>query len=239
MARRRVAIALLLLGFVGTVGCSKKVGDSCSSGVKVCADKDKALFCVDGKLLEMACRGPAGCADAKDEVFCDNKVAGEKDGCDQGLSTLACTMDKKSELRCKANKFVLTSTCRGPGGCTFEGTTLKCDTDVADPKDPCEDEGDLSCALDGKSLLRCKKEKYVVEGTCKGPDGCKSSGGNFRCDDSKADVGDACHVENNFACTFDGKALLACHDHTFKLDRPCKKSCTAADAPDKRTFDCH
>ena len=191
MARRRVAIAFLLLGFFGTVGCSKKVGDSCSSGVKVCADKDKALFCVDGKLLEMACRGPAGCADAKDEVFCDNKVAAEKDGCDQGLSALACTMDKKSELRCKANKFVLTSTCRGPGGCTFEGTTLKCDTDVADPKDPCEDEDDLSCALDGKSLLRCKREKYVVEGACKGPDGCKSSGGNYRCDDRNADVGDA------------------------------------------------
>ena len=185
-----------------------------------------------------AAGGPGGCADSKDGAFCDNKVAQEKDGCDPRTSGLACTMDKKSEMRCRGNTFVVASTCRGPSGCTFEGTDLKCDTDIADPKDPCEDDNGLACAVGAKALLRCKKESYVVEGSCRGPGGCTTERGKIRCDDRQAEIGDTCRAEGIFACAFDGKALLICHDQKFKLDRACKRSCTFADVADKTTFDC-
>ena len=237
MARRLLAIIFLGLA-LGASGCSKKVGDSCAPNERACVGKTSVLFCADGKLADMACRGPTGCSGSKAEPFCDNKVAEEKDSCDPLTSNLACTMDKKSELRCRANKFVLASTCRGPGGCSFEGTDLKCDTDIADPKDPCEDDNGLACALDGKSILKCKKDTYALESSCRGPSGCKIAGGKARCDDRQADVGDVCKTEGNFACAFDGKSLLACRDQKFRLDRACKRSCTFSEAGDKTSFDC-
>jgi hypothetical protein len=237
----RRALALLILGCaLLAVGCKKKVGDKCKADQMACQDPKSALICVNGAFAQMSCRGASGCAASGDAVSCDNKFAQATDGCNKETSDLACTEDKKGELRCKDNKLVLASSCRGPKGCWWEGSTLHCDTDVADPSDPCEDDEDLACSTDGKALLKCKKDHYAVEFTCKGPLGCKVDGTKVRCDDDIADVGDPCNGEGNWACTPDKKQLLSCHQGKFKSDQQCKKACayTRDDKTDKTTFDC-
>jgi hypothetical protein len=242
MRRALVPLALLLVAgsaFV-IVGCKKKPGDTCKPEEMACLDPKAALICVNGAFAEMKCRGAAGCAASADAVSCDNKFAEVGDGCNKETSELACAGDKKGELRCKDNKLALASSCRGPKGCWWEGATLHCDTDVADLADPCEDDEDLACSTDGKALLKCKKDKYAVELSCKGPNGCKVDGTKVRCDDDVADVGDPCSGEGNYACTPDRKQLLACHAGKFKADQTCKKGCTYSreDKSDKTTFDC-
>jgi hypothetical protein len=234
----RLLLALALCS-LALAGCKKKVGDKCNRPDQMaCLDKDNALICVDSKFVQMQCRGSGGCAGAGDAVTCDNKFGQSGDGCNKETSDLACTSDKKGELRCKDNKLVLASTCRGPKGCWWESSTLHCDTDVADLTDPCEDDDDLACSSDGKSLLKCKSAKYSVENTCKGPKGCKVDGTKVHCDDDIADPGDACATEGDLACSTDKKQLLSCKSGKFKVDSACKKGCAYTEKDDKTTFDC-
>src|SRR5262249_32287789 len=163
--------------------------------------------CVGGKFTPMQCRGSAGCSGIGDAFSCDNKFGQVGDGCSAETSDLACTLDKKGELRCKDNKLALASTCRGEKGCYWDKMTLHCDTDIADPADLCEDEDDLACAVDGKALLKCKGQKYVTANTCKGPKGCKVDGTKVHCDDDIADPGDNCATEGDLACATDKKHL--------------------------------
>lgn len=228
----------LALSVVGT-GCKKKAaGDSCSPTQTTCQDKENALICVGGKLTVMQCRGSAGCSGSGETVSCDNKFASAGDGCSKETSDLACTMDKKGELRCRDNRLVLASSCRGPKGCWWEGSTLHCDTDTADLTDPCEDDDGLSCSTDAKALLKCTKGKYAVANTCKGPKGCRVDGTKVHCDDDLADVGDPCEAEQDYSCSMDKKQLLSCHGGQFKVERACKKECTSTDKDGKTTFDC-
>ncbi len=235
-------VALVLVLAVCAMGCKKKVGDTCKADQMACMDRQTALICVGGTFAPMQCRGAAGCTGASDAVLCDNKFGQAGDGCNKETSDLACASDKRGELRCKDNKLTLASSCRGPKGCYWESTTLHCDTDIADLGDPCEDENDLACSVDAKSLLKCKKEKYSVENTCKGPKGCKVDNTKtppaVHCDDDIADVGDPCATEGDLACAADKKQLLSCHAGKFKLDSQCKKGCSYTEKDDKTTFDC-
>lgn len=236
--RPLLAVAFVASLSVAALGCKKKAGDKCKPDQMACVDQATALICVNGTFAPMQCRGAQGCAGAGEAVTCDNKFAQAGDGCNKETSDLACTSDKKGELRCKDNKLVLASGCRGAKGCYWESTTLHCDTDIADMADPCEDDGDLACSVDGKSLLRCAKDKYVLENTCKGPKSCKVEGTKVHCDDDMADVGDPCATEGDLACSMDKKQLLSCHDHKFKVDQTCKRGCSYAEKDDKTTFDC-
>jgi hypothetical protein len=238
MARRVYGIGLVLLSLaIGGTGCKPKPGGRCGPSQVACFDKGTALFCLDGKFTEMSCGGPAGCVQSGKQVDCDNTLANKGEGCAE-QEDLACTADKKNELRCRGNKFVVASTCRGPTGCYFTGNKLHCDTDVADLTDPCEDKDDLACSLDKKSLYKCDGATYKVESACKGPKGCQIEGTSVKCDHHLADLNDVCHVDGNFACAMDKKTLLVCKGNKFHKEKGCKNGCSFAEKGDTTEFDC-
>ena len=238
MARRvfGVGLVVVLLALTG-VGCKAKPGGVCRPSQVACFNSSTALFCLDGKFSEMSCGGPAGCVQSGKQIECDNTLALKGDGCAE-QEDLACTSDKKSELRCRGNKFVVASTCRGPTGCFFTGNKLHCDTDVADLADPCEDKDDLACAIDKKALYKCDGTKYATESTCRGPKGCAIEGTSVKCDHHLAELSDPCHIDGNFACTTDKKALLVCKAGKFHKEKGCKTSCSFTEHGDTTEFDC-
>jgi hypothetical protein len=242
MRSRHFAFALfMLLLAASVVACGKKkVGGKCAEGETSCADPTSALYCLDGKLAAMSCRGTLGCTGAPGDITCDNNAALESDGCDKEKD-LACTVDKKNELRCRSNKFAIASTCRGPKGCAFEGNTLHCDTDVAEANDVCEDEDDAACSVDKKSLLTCKTGKYIVENTCKGPKGCSVTGTEVHCDDDLADLNDICVKEGDYACSLDKKALLVCKSNKFAFEKKkcAGKGCSFTQHGESTDFECN
>ncbi len=234
--RLRFALAALALAALGT-GCKPKVDGHCTAGQMACEDGHSALFCENGKYAEMTCSGPDGCAQSGKQVDCDNSIANKGDGCSEP-EDLACTADKKGELRCRSDHFTLASTCRGPSGCFFTGNKLHCDTDVADSNDPCEEKDDLACSLDKKALYKCDGTQYQLDSTCRGPKGCVIAGNNVNCDHHVAEPSDLCRFEGSYACTSDRKALLACRTGKFKLEKKCGKPCSFTDRSDQTEFDC-
>ncbi len=237
MARTPYVVGLFVAMLLSQAGCKPKPGGRCSAGQTACLDGHTALFCLDGKYTEMTCGGPDGCVQSGRQVDCDNTLANKGDGCAEA-EDLACTTDKKSELRCRSNHFVIASTCKGPTGCFFTGNKLHCDTDLADLTDPCEDKDDLACSMDKKSLYKCDGTKYDIESTCRGPKGCVIEGTNVRCDHHIAETGDACHTEGAYACTADKKALLVCRGNKFKKEKGCTRACSFTDRGDTTEFDC-
>jgi hypothetical protein len=230
-----VGVVVAVLAFTG--GCKPKLGGRCSAGQTACEDPRTALFCDDAKFGEMTCSGPDGCVQSGKQVDCDNTIANKGDGCSEA-EDLACTADKKGELRCRGGHFVVASTCRGPSGCFFTGNKLHCDTDLADTSDPCEEKDDLACSLDKKALYKCDGQQYQLDSTCRGPKGCVIEGNNVNCDHHVAEATDLCRFEGSYACTGDKKALLACRAGKFKLEKKCNKPCSFTDRSDQTEFDC-
>lgn len=56
--------------------------------------------------------------------------------------------------------------CRGPKGCTTQGSAVDCDQNYAAAGDSCETDGNVACALDRKSTLRCEQTRWVVGHPC-------------------------------------------------------------------------
>jgi len=138
---------------------------------------------------------------------------------------IACAAIGSDKLRCQDGRFVVASTCRGPNGCQRVGDAPRCDTDVADDADPCDAVNELACALDGRALYRCDGAKRIVESTCKGPEGCRVDGNVVKCDHHLAVVGDACHIDGNYACSTDFTMVLRCKDKRFVRAKQCKEPC--------------
>jgi hypothetical protein len=236
--RRTCALGLVVtLAGLWTTGCKPKIGGRCTVGQMACEDSHGALFCEDGKYSEMTCSGPDGCVQSGKSVDCDNTVANKGDGCAEA-EDLACTADKKGELRCRSGHFALASSCRGASGCFFTGNKLHCDTDLADSNDPCEDKDDLACSLDKKALYKCDGTQYQLDSTCRGPKGCVIEGNNVNCDHHVAESSDLCRFEGSYACTSDRRALLACRKGKFALEKKCGKPCSFTDRSDQTEFDC-
>ena len=156
MAKGLLHITALALALALASGCKAKPGGRCSANQTACEDPHTGLFCLDGKFTEMTCGGPDGCVAAGKQVDCDNTIANKGDGCSES-EDLACTADKKGELRCRGNHFIVASTCRGPTGCFFTGNKLHCDTDVADSNDPCEEKDDLACSVRQEGPLQVRR----------------------------------------------------------------------------------
>jgi hypothetical protein len=147
----------------------------------------------------------------------------------------ACSKDGKADLVCgAAGTMIVAQTCKGPGGChaSADGTSIDCDTTLADVGDPCEVDDD-ACSTDHRSEIRCQAGHYVVLATCKGADGCtltpekSGKGYTLSCDDHVADVGDPCFDAERTACSSDHKAYLTCTAQKFVVARACKRrGCT-------------
>lgn len=199
------------------------IGDVCSTDEEAkgtcAADAKSMLECRGGKYDALPCRGPKGCQLGGGKVLCDASVGEEGDRC-PGTGS-ACSADKKSLLECAGGKFSVKWPCRGPDGCKDAGGgQLFCDFSIAEPGDACGAEG-AACSVDRKQMLDCKDGKFTLRSHCRGPEGCKDAGDTLTCDQSLAEVGDACD-QDDAACRADGKALLECKDGKFAVTRDCR-----------------
>lgn len=221
------AVAVIGVGTFAFGGCKPKVGGKCTSGQEVCTDKANGLACgSDNKFYSISCGGPDGCKSGSSGFTCDNSLASAGDGCETD-DDVSCSTDKKAALECHNNKFEVGSTCKGPKGCVLDGDKISCDDDVADENDPCHFDDDYACTSDKQRVLRCKDKKMVAYNACRGPNGCVIKEEpvehkiEFECDDTVAQVGDACDTEGNPACSVDKANLLQCKSGTFQQHRAC------------------
>ena len=117
-----------------TVTCDisgNALGDVCSKdddGNTACApDKKNEITCKGGRYAVLPCRGPEGCADKGGTVVCDVSIAQLGDSC-ANLSGegYACSVDKKSLLKCKGGKFELDEKCSDGKTCKVNGDQAGC-----------------------------------------------------------------------------------------------------------------
>jgi hypothetical protein len=236
MKRLVVAGAVLVL-LVTSAGCKflkKKAGGKCTGEEATCLDKANILECHDGMLLQMACKGPKGCAERHTgttvagrntthnyAVECDfsESVAGEACLDD----TAMCSADKARMVACK-DKKILVAKCLGPKKCSETATKVDCDTSVQPVGETCEAE-EAACSPDGKQMLHCVSGKLAVAQNCRGPKGCSVSGDHkIDCDAGPQSVGDACSGDG-YECSGDKKTLLKCAKDKWSVDQKCKKTC--------------
>lgn len=148
------------------------------------------------------------------------------DACTQN-GKLACT-SPAGGLLCQ-NGTLQSLPCRGPRGCHGVGAASRCDDDVAQEGDACQqtvNEND-SCSADHQTELVCRDGKFAIARTCKGPKRCSVTGDVVACDDSLADVGDPCVAEPgeaNYGCSTDKKIEVACDASSgkFRASNSCR-----------------
>ena len=227
-----------------STSCKPKVGGKCTIGQSYCT-KEGALFCgEDGKLVATSCQGPNGCVQHGKAASCDQSLAVVGEPCED-QDNVACSVDKRSELDCKAKQWTLGATCKGAKGCELKGDELFCDHTLADKDDPCHRDGQIACTNDKSFILRCEGNVFKSIDSCRGPKSCTFEEHpaqqriEFNCDDSIAEAGDPCEAENNHACSVDHKAIHVCHSKQFVQLKACTgpKGCTFDPSTDKLSCD--
>ncbi len=117
----------------GQANCDQSIaeaGDACKKeNAKACsADKSRVLACKLGRMSELyVCRGEALCNSEGGKLTCDQTVAKLGDICDKGLSGhIACSPDKRSLIKCEAERFVPSEKCKPGTVCTVSGQSTTC-----------------------------------------------------------------------------------------------------------------
>lgn len=158
-------------------------GDPCplvSEGDAQCAvDKKRMVVCHKGAYAIHNCRGPKACDESGAKVECDKSIQMESDKCSTD-DTYTCSMDNKRSLVCRGGKYVLDEHCRGPAGCNSSGEKVKCDRGMQNFNEPCHKQDDYECALDARTMLVCKNNKWAVEKKCPGK--CLSTADKVGCE---------------------------------------------------------
>src|SRR5262249_11295428 len=147
------------------------VGDACvgENDLSCTPDARAELRCKRGHfVVASTCRGPTGCYFTTNKLHCDTDLADLPDPCEDA-DDLACALNGKALYKCDGSKYSVESTCRGPGGCSVNGTVVKCDHHIAELGDPCHVDGNFACTPKTDSLLVCKGHKFETEKRCKGP----------------------------------------------------------------------
>ncbi len=73
----------------------------------------------------------------------------------------------------------------------------------------------------------CVDSKWMAL-ECRGPNACRVTGSSVDCDQSLANLNDACDEEGNYACTVDKKASLKCVGKKWTMDEQCPNSCSVS-----------
>jgi hypothetical protein len=96
------------------------------------------------------------------------------------------------------------------------------------PGDACKNPKEASCA-DSTSALVCHDKVWTKLG-CRGAKGCKAEGAAVECDESLAQTGEFCDLEDNVTCSTDKRAQLRCERGQWRLDSTCRgtEGCVSA-----------
>lgn len=238
IGRDLVVVGALALSVVVVSACKRSAGAACKPGEGLCPNKATALTCRNGKLIEVACRGPLGCTTFQERANCDDSVASEGETCMGATEEeYACSTDKKRALICKNGKFESYLACRGKAGCTMLGLQVSCDTSVAAKDDPCKVQGSSACAEDQKELLICRDGKFTHHRFCRGLTGCRLKDEMPACDETLSLELDECSVSGYLVCSVDGLSELVCQGGRFIKSRTCRTGCTVV-AGGRGAIDC-
>ena len=90
-----------------------------------------------------------------------------------------CSQDRRLIIQCQRGAWITVRTCLGPQGCGMSQGALMCDTSVANPGDPCDEQNGIACSTDRKTMLRCAGPVFVVAEACR--NACLSAGGRVLC----------------------------------------------------------
>ncbi len=103
-------------------------GDPCSTddeGSAQCRPDAKSIVaCEKGKYAFSPCRGPKGCTQKGDTATCDTTLGQAGDKCEG--TGYACSVDRKSVLKCTGGKAVVDEKCPGKQTCKSAGNKVGC-----------------------------------------------------------------------------------------------------------------
>jgi hypothetical protein len=150
------------------------------------------------------------------------------------IETKEVCADEKNALACHDGKWE-ELTCKGPEGCAKTSGEHACDQSVAEDKDVCNLADDYVCTADKKGMLQCVKNRWTLVQSCLGERACLMEKKKVTCDNSVANPGDACREEDDYACSPDRKAALACRAGKFVQASLCKgpKACRVTGSKDQ------
>ena len=159
---------------------SAQIGAACTGNEAACSpDKRATLACKSGAFVAArGCKGPRGCTMNGAAVVCDGEMPGDPCANEGGGW---CSADRHMMMVCKGGRFTAGNACRGPGGCSLQGTKVKCDESVALQGDPCDTPGEMTCSIDKKMSLRCGGGRYTKAQDCKEKP-CVRMAGMIGCD---------------------------------------------------------
>jgi hypothetical protein len=213
-------IPLCLLGFLS---CKPGPGSSCDAHEARCLDAQRAIVCDDGKFVEAACRGKAGCSTDQERTRCDISGNQPGDACARSDEGVGVCRGSDAMLACHGRKFE-TVPCRGPRGCEMLGEQANCDQSIAEVGEACKKPEAKACSADKTQVLACVDGRMTARYFCRGAGQCSSSGGKLACDQTVAKLGDVCDkgLSGHIACSEDKNALITCKDERFVPSEKCK-----------------
>ncbi|MEZ4445411.1 MAG: hypothetical protein R3B72_40430 [Polyangiaceae bacterium] len=140
---------------------------------------------------------------------CKKKVPEEGSTCEKD-GDIICK-DKKSAFLCAGGKWH-EQPCGGATGCmSMPNANDSCVNNKHEEGAACVADGP-TCRADGKAVMECQANKWVVIQKCAGMNGCVVNAKGWKCDMSTGDEGDPCmeSSKDTFACSVDKKLLLRC-----------------------------
>lgn len=123
--------------------------------------------------------------------------------------------DASTALLCSDGKLTDVP-CRGKNGCASRDGKTSCDISGNRIGDRCsrDDQGVAVCASPS-AMLVCRGEAFTSV-PCRGPKGCEAVGEQPRCDQSVAELGEACNPDGGKACSTDESRVLTCAEGRMK-----------------------
>ena len=145
-------------------------------------------------------------------------------------------LDGQRAIICDDGKFLETP-CKGKAGCSTIRESTTCDVSGNQPGDACAsgDEGVAVCTGDD-AMLACHGRKFERV-PCRGPKGCETVAGQPNCDQSVAELGEACKKPNAKACSTDKAQVLSCSNGRMTAQYACRGEGQCSSAAGKLACD--
>lgn len=129
----RAITGCMSMGAAASDSCNNQdkyeLGEPCVADDPKCkADGKGVMECKDNKwALVQKCAGMLGCVVNAEGWKCDMSTGDLGDPCmESSKDTYACSVDKKSMLRCDGTKMLAHATCPGQNGCRKQGDKIEC-----------------------------------------------------------------------------------------------------------------